>query len=38
MIKTIKKWQNNFPEIDYNENFSDKTILATWQELFSQAH
>jgi glycosyltransferase involved in cell wall biosynthesis len=36
MTKTIKKWQNNFPEIQYNENFSDKAILAKWQELFSQ--
>jgi glycosyltransferase involved in cell wall biosynthesis len=35
ILKTIKKWQNDFPKIEYNENFSDKTILAQWQELFS---
>jgi glycosyltransferase involved in cell wall biosynthesis len=35
ILKTIRKWQKNFPKIEYNESFSDKTILAQWQELFS---
>ena len=35
IMKTIKKWQSDFPIIEYNELFSDKAILAKWQEVLS---
>lgn len=35
IINTIKKWQINYPKIEYNEQFSDETILSQWKELFT---
>ena len=35
MIRTLRKWQINYPKIEYNENFSDETILSQWKELFT---
>lgn len=34
ITKTIMSWQKNYPNVSYNNNFSDETILSQWKELF----
>ena len=34
ILETIKLWQRNYPEVNYNNDFSNETILSQWKELF----
>ncbi len=34
IIKTLKAWQLNYPNIKYNSQFSEKAILLQWLKLF----
>jgi glycosyltransferase involved in cell wall biosynthesis len=33
IVDTIKAWQKHYPKINYNNKFSDTTILSQWQKL-----
>ena len=35
IIQTIKDWQHNYPQITYNQLFSDKAILQQWETCFN---
>jgi glycosyltransferase involved in cell wall biosynthesis len=35
IYELIKAWQKKFPQVQYNQAFSDESILNQWQVLFS---
>jgi glycosyltransferase involved in cell wall biosynthesis len=36
IIQTIKSWQYEYPDIRYNDKFSDENILKQWQKLIEK--
>ena len=36
IVQTIKKWQRNYPQVNYNEKFSDKNVFNQWTKVLNQ--